>query len=859
MSGRRRRRVAWAGAASLGIAGSAAIGLAFPHDGFGGLAWAIAVVAVLYGFGAVVRRSAGVELGSGEQLVAGTVVWIGGTGLLIAVGVASRGPLLAVALLGLAFAATDLVLRARDADDAPPAAPVPPAGLVDTTRGYRMLAAVLGIYLVANLIGTLQTRGNPFDDQVAYTAFVKRLLDCGDLIEPFSFRRLSAYGGQTALLALAALRGDVESSDLLDRGIYQLIAVLVVIDIARRRKVHPGVTTLVVVLLMTLRETTINSASHWSALAMFLGAYGFASADARAMPARTSLTITAATCAAAATLRQPFLVPAAVFVALLVCNHVRARARETSWRRAWAELRPTVLLVASVGAAVLVPYMIAAWRSSETFLYPVIPGTGNVAAPLRPIAGTVVDELEFFATVAIDTDPIQVWWVLIPFMVMARDPRSGRPWPAFLLACGLGFALLTHSFLLSDAANLWRYGFGYMTALALVFVIEAAADLSTFAGGSGAAPDVEREPRLRVSRVGAVVVWLAVLVQIVEGRAVPVRRIKAATGDVKAALAQGSRHSESRPALYRRMQETIPAGGAVAILVDDAHLVDYDRNRVFNLDMPGFAAPAPGLPSFTDPEQWRSYFIRHGIRYLAFTDGIRSTYLYRRRWWFGRLFEDGGLWPYVAAHMIDASDTFGALARSSRVLFDDAGLHAIDLGTVAVATTPSAEPELARMARFVRRLSEAEVGAGVWQLASRHDVVFDEVAPVRFELPIDIPTPLARLFALEPDVVDPPRRWLLDRTRIRVHGERRQRLRIRLFVDVDRMRAIPTVSVTLDGTTIAEAAPDDRWYVDVDTTTECTGWCDLYINLSTISETWHSAENYRVVALLGFEWEERVE
>jgi len=121
---------------------------------------------------------------------------------------------------------------------------------------------LLVAYLVITVIGTIWMHSNAYDDHLAYDSLARRMLDCGNLIEPFSFRRISAYGGQTALLALAGLRGNVETSELLDRGIFQAITLLVVIDIARHRKLDLAVTTLVVLFVISLWDITSNSASH---------------------------------------------------------------------------------------------------------------------------------------------------------------------------------------------------------------------------------------------------------------------------------------------------------------------------------------------------------------------------------------------------------------------------------------------------------------------------------------------------------------------------------------------------------------------------------------------------------------------
>ncbi|MBA3540046.1 MAG: hypothetical protein H0T79_10490, partial [Deltaproteobacteria bacterium] len=296
-------------AACLVLVGGA-LGLISPRSLAGASGWSAVVLATLFGYGALGRRVLHVELGPGEQLAVGTIAWIAVTGVLLAVGVASRIPLLVLAAGGVGLAFHDLVTRARAAGDT--GARWSPAVLV--------LVALLGIYLLATIAGWVGSRGNPYDDHVAYTGLVKRVLDCGDLVEPFSFRRLSAYGGQTMLLALAGARGDVESIDLLDRGIFHAIAVLLVIDVIRRRKLNFAAGALIVFFMLSLWDLALNCASVWTGFTLFGAAYTFATRED--MAPRTSLVLAFAACGAACTLRQNYLAPAGLFAALLLLGYV---------------------------------------------------------------------------------------------------------------------------------------------------------------------------------------------------------------------------------------------------------------------------------------------------------------------------------------------------------------------------------------------------------------------------------------------------------------------------------------------------------------------------------------------------------
>jgi hypothetical protein len=831
------RRLA-AGGLAMALLAGAVLGLVDPHGLAGSAGWSLAAGGVLWGLGAVMRRTLRISLLLGEQLLLGTLAWIFASGLLLAAGLASRWALLAVASAGLAAAMYELLERARDPG---PPGPRPEAAHV-------LLGGALLGFLALNLLAMVATRGNPYDDQTAYTAFVQRLLDRGDLDEPFSFRRISAYGGQTVLHALVALRGDVEGIDLLDRGMFYGISALVVLGLAQRRGLHVTLTTGLLALVLSVWDHNANCASMWTGLACFVGAYAFATRDD--LPPRIAIGLATAICAAACTLRQNYLVPAGLFAICLLLLHLRARAREASWRGALRAERGTIAVAAGAGLAVLAPYMIAAWISVGTFLYPVVLGYANPAQPLVPTAGTWLDELRFFVVVIFSPEPIRIWWLIAPAMLLAKDPLDRRPWPALLLACAAGFVVLVHSFTLSDSYTLWRYAFAYMAALVVVFAVEA--------GGSLPVAGAAARPRLRMPAIAAFVTWLAVLVQLVEAHDTPMRRFSFGVDNLKAALFSGTRKTDAYPDDYPEMQALVPDGASIAVLLDEPFRLDYARHRIFNLDLPGTVAPPPGLPSFTTPAHWRAYLRGQGIRYLAYVSGEQSGWLYRRSASVWRIYYDDELFRFIAAHIVDALDTFDELAKTSRVLFRRDGMTLLDLGEAVPEEPPRGEPELVRMDRYARHLSEDELGTQVWQLASRRDVVFqiDSYGPATIHpFPGVEPESDPTLWQVLAGVTkQEPHRWIHDRTHVRVRGSGQHRVHLKVWVSARRLRTIPTLVLYADGTEIARGLPDRESNIVLDAPVACEGWCDLYLVMSTSSEWWEPAEGLRGMKLLEFDW-----
>ncbi len=814
------------------------LGLVDPYGFAGSFGWAFVVMGVLWGYGSAVGRWCGVALGPGEQIVLGATVWIGLVGPLLAAGVASRGPLFALAMLGLGLALVELVRRARAE-----------SGVREAAPPRLVLGMLLVAYLVITVIGTIWMHSNAYDDHLAYGSLAKRLLDAGNLVEPFSFRRISAYGGQTVLLALAGLRGNVESTELLDRGIFQAITLLVVIDVARHRKLDIAVTTLVVLFVISVWDITSNSASTWTGVAVFLGTYSIATNETA--PRRMTLPLTFAACAAACTLRQSYLVPAAIFAALLLLAHVRTSA--ATWRAAWIAERRTVAICIAVVTVFLLPYIVAAQLSNHTFLYPIVAGTANPAAPMRPSSGTIAQELAFFVHTAFETEPIKIWWLLFPFMLLVKDTRAFKPWRSYVISCVVGFVFLIHSFVESDPLTLWRYAFAYMTPLAVIFVIEAA----------GRLPIGDDGPRLplRLPLVAICFVWLAVFAQFVWQRHDIVTRVTHLMHNVDLALVRGTERSPATDA-YRALQASLPEGARVAILVDDPQVLDFRRNEIVNLDLVGFAAPAPGLPAFLGPERWRSYLAAQGIRYVAFVDGDSSVCLFRRKEWVHRLFENGELWRFMAAHMIDAQDTLQSFTKTARILFQRDGLVAVDLGADVPPPPAIADPpDPVRQDAFIRHISETELGDATWQLASRSNVAFvvDPLGPA--DLDIDhqadptVDGAFHALFGIP--LHEPPHRWLSDRTHIRVRGNGAQHVHVKVRANRAKLYTIPTAYLTLDGHELGHAVADGNGTVVFDADVTCSGWCDLYLMFSTMSEFWKPADVLLGFELLELEWTPR--
>jgi hypothetical protein len=820
-----------AGAIALVVA-LGGVGLALPGSILaGGLAWLAAITFALSGWGWLVVRAGRLDDADfGLRAVWGIAAVLAASGLLVALGLCTKPALLILVGIGLAaFGWREWVTpepvwhHARAGGRQLRAHPV--AG---------MCALVLGAAVLVHVIGAVaQLDRNPYDDDIAYTPLVKRLLSTGDLVEPFSFRRLASYGGQTLLQALLGARGSLVSVHTLDRGLCFALVALLSVGHARAARVRSFWLAIVILVLVLTPELAINTASCWSGVACFYALYRTLALTASTRQLAVAALVAAATC----TLRMNYI---AVVVPYLVVVFV-SRARAGSWRD---ELRRWRLAFA-VGAAALLPWCAAAVVSSRTFLYPLVEGTWNHGLELQPVGWSWVDRLAFVAQSCIDTEPIIVMPLLFPLLVLASDRRPGRPLSALVLAATFGFVYLGYSFASSDTWSIWRYAFAYALPAVLGLALDAASD-----SGPVQLPSLARW-----------VLLAALAVQLAFGRTGVAERHVRIFHDIAAA-----RYDAPETAIqarrYTSMQAVVPPGERLAVLVDEPAYLDFARNRIANLDTPGFASPAPQWPSFEGADAVRAYLLETGVRYLAFVRGDRSRSYYRRELWLKRLFNDNEFFERMSAYLVDAIDTMGALATSSQVLYDQDGLVVLDLEAAHV-DAPRLDPdtEQARRGAFVRRLAERESLLPEWGLSSRPEVLFEDGMPgITYEVPAD-----ARWTDYVPADAAPvrgaPSRWMRRRTHLRVRGGRDMHLVLRGHVNLKAVFTHPHLEVSLAGEPLGDVVPDHQgaFVLDVVVPREQLGdgWCDLYAIFDSIGDSMRDVYDLKIARLEAVVWEPR--
>jgi hypothetical protein len=487
---------------------------------------------------------------------------------------------------------------------------------------------------------------------------------------------MSTLGGQALYHAALLVRVPMLHMNLFDRGMCLLLSVGLIashrVGGVGGRKAPILARLVSVAFLVVLPNTSINSASFYSGLAFFLAFYQ----TLERLPPRTfeapraaavRLLPLALTGAALCTQRQNY--QATVGLVLVVSYGLAAlRLRKRALR---AVLVEGVVCLVLVGLFV-VPWLVLLYRSNDTFLFPVMKGTFRAGVDVQSKLMTPMRSLRFFADVWLKPDPIQTLPIFMLVGLFVREQSARRPLAAQWLGGFVSIAILAHAFSLSDAGNLARYDYGFVTASALL----TWQTVTTHAAS---------RPRANVLAWAAPVALLvfALSAPLVEGgnRDKTKRMISTRLRDTDELLRRSVPMQSEPPiaATYRRLQAATPAGARMLVMLDEPYFLDYARNEIWNLDLPGTASPSPSIPCFQGPEAVAEYLHGLGIRHLVFVMPEKSMFLYGPDLWRPRLYDPDEIWRVYAPYVVDVMENLVALSKTRVHVHDEGGMVVLDL------------------------------------------------------------------------------------------------------------------------------------------------------------------------------------
>ncbi len=632
-------------------------------------AYALILVASLGGWGALLNRLVlpGRHVDFGLRCCWGMALltFLGGLGLLLHL--AARGTLLGIVFLGVLFAYYDFVAARMRPASSPALRPSHPPDLV-----FRVGAAVVVAFLVLRLaaISHREPVVNRNDDPPAYWAFIEQVLQSGTVDQPFSLRGLLSYGGQTFFQALTVAGVPIDDLSIWDAGICPLLLVLLIAGHRTPRAMPRGVLLAPMLVVAFSGPVYRNSTSVYSAALVLLAFFRTMSMlPMHRRARRTTAILLGLLTICATTLRPTYGMVAGLAIALGYAFSARRRLARALARRRPLAFDRTLLVEASrvlrtelreaawlTGCCLLfvAPWALASFMEFRTPLFPLFRGTYYAGAASFGMTTPLLDRLTWLARLPFANMFVTGLW---PFFVAAfcvPDRRTRRPLHAFLIASvatSISMALVMHE-------NTGRYGYPHELAACLAIAIAAAStDL--------------REVR---GYVGAALAMVAIMIQL-QALAPPALPNYAGFVD------------QVRGGVWRRvpdnslaaLQSRAPEGAAILSMTENAFELDFKRNPIFLIDMPGMVSPSPGLPLAEGPNAVVDYLLDKSIRYVIFGP---EAGLYDVNQW-RTVSGDPNVDP-PAAHapfFLRASAVFEEIAATRKTLASAGDTQLIDLAT----------------------------------------------------------------------------------------------------------------------------------------------------------------------------------
>jgi hypothetical protein len=536
--------------------------------------------------------------------------------------------------LGVALFAFEACRRAA-AEDAPPGSD----SQKGTGRASHRIAGgavvlFVGVALLQYLWTATERPANIIDDFQAYFVFPKQLLATGTLIEPFSGRRIFAYGGQSYLQALVLAFSNVFRIGVFDNGICVLVLVGLVVGWVRERPRFPLAVAIPALLgLFTLHyyDLSHSAASEFSGAVFFLAMFRILDRPRRDEESAWANALALALVASAAcTLRQSNLPAAALIPAVYF---ILQMLRQSDARRRWAQ---EAALAALFSLALLLPWMVLSYRSCGTPLYPLIVGNGSqsILGSGPPIPISAVEKAPYFLVSTVEKAPYfpisavpkaryfvmailypgRLPGLLLAFMAGLLVPSRASPalrasLAGTALAIIVLFNALGSSTKLIDATDryLFPYGLAYFLAAALVT--------------AGAM----RHPTMKRARsvIAMALVAGGLVLPLVQRPNNIINFYLGEEKDIAAERADPARfhHFDPGDAVYAALQRAVPEHATLLVMLDQPFRLDFKRNRILLWDVIGLVSPPPHLPIGQGPDAVARYLLGQGVRYVAYCDG----------------------------------------------------------------------------------------------------------------------------------------------------------------------------------------------------------------------------------------------
>jgi hypothetical protein len=583
------------------------------------LLWSLVIFASFWGYGEALRRALKRpefdDLGWGLTAAWGMAVTLAIGGFLMMLSLANEPLLIALVLIGFAFFAFFYLIRwsAETNKKSKKNLQNPALNATGLSLPDVLLWLLAGLAFATSIAWPHQI--DPNDDLVCYLVFPERILQTGTLIEPYSFRRILTFGGQSLLQALVFIPGFERNAHIPDRGFSELIFLGLIIGIIKK---HPRTALVVLVgfLAMLVPVPRINTAGAFTGGVLLLGLVLTLEKSTNSKSRDLAGFFPSALLAAAAsTIRPTFL-----FAAALVCflqfffsekhNAFDLKNRFLLGAREAFIFGFLILLL-------IAPWMILLFLSCGTPLCPPFAGNFNPEFQIQDYPGDFFKNLATSFSFAFSLEMIPLFLGILSAALLPR----GRS----VLLAGVS-VLLTTLLLVFMQASLMKQEF-YRYLFPVVFPVAVLA-LLRFATQESSERNFIRDQLARILAaasllgIGAVQFGPALNEVFSEAQSLPQQ-----TSETRGFLPPEFANS------YKELQSKVPPEKKIYAIVDAPYLLDFKRNPIFVADVLGGASPGNLMPQLEGTQALFDYFKKEGIEYVLAVEFEKALLLYTRKHW----------------------------------------------------------------------------------------------------------------------------------------------------------------------------------------------------------------------------------
>jgi len=535
---------------------------------------------------------------------------------------------------------------------------------------YILIIAIIIIKMVSAILLPM----NFHDDFHAYLVLPSKILSMGGMgADPFMQRRIEGSLGASSFLQATILAlADPFSLNILEHGVSLILLLLMLIEGCTRRPLLLGG-----ILLISFLTPYTNISSVLSGSVLFYALfYLMGELDETKFGSRLRIILFALIGSTLVALKSNFI--PTVALSLLAYYGYKIVKKKYTWQE--------FVGVAGLSLLLLLPWMMDMYRSCGTFLYPLL-GKGYhgsvYGTVLTPSYGLSLKDSILKALGIVKSRYFDINLILFLFyygMVRFYKERINPTVLCIYAACLLS-AVVLYGWIIPGTD---RYIFSGLFASS-IFLIQQSLHV------------LKNKPCLTTVQVKMVYALAGLMIvllfkPVMENLSTTVRIFQQPyQNDALSPKSDQSAETSFSRTVYltpntalafqekiHAMQEAIPRHVNILAYLSYPFLMDFKRNTVFVMDIPGSSSLPPGLPLDSD-EKFSQYLRSKNIRYIAYSYSDQENFPLHA--FQGRISSTDPWIRSTAINTFKFQNLLNRLANSNRIIYQDSYCYVLDMGT----------------------------------------------------------------------------------------------------------------------------------------------------------------------------------